>query len=446
MPESDDISLLREYVDNDSESAFASLVTRHINKVYAVALRHTRNVQQAEEITQAVFVILAQKARRFGKGVVLSGWLYQTARLTALTLVRSEIRRTRRQQEAQMQTELNKPEADVWSQVMPLLDSAMAGLSEKDRHAVVLRFFDDKSLKEVGTALGGSEEAAKRRVHRAVEKLRHFFARHGVVVSSAVLMTAIAANSVQAAPANLAPAATALALAKGATASATTSILISAAKHLMAWTKAKTAIGAAAALMLAGTATTLLLRAAASSQAGRGSGLEVVAAERTTPRGTMLVMTRALESGDANSYLECFSFTTTEEEQLKPALQSFVAATARFNRALREKFGVDQAHQAFPNMAFVIPTNLVQSAQEEIHGERATVVLTGGKAGRPIDFVRTNGEWKMSVSGFIHLSPTVMKDLYERVIRAMDETLQEIPGNKFAAAIEAVDRMKERAR
>lgn len=446
MSKLDDIGLLREYVDNGSESAFASLVSRHINKVYAVALRHTRNAHQAEEITQAVFVILAQKARRLGKGVILSGWLYQTARLASLTFVRSEIRRARWQQEAQMERELNEAGADAWYQMMPLLDSAMAALSEKERHAIVLRFFDGKSLKEVGTALGRSEEAAKRRVHRAVEKLRHFFARRGVVVSSAVLTSVIVANSVQAAPVSLAQAATTLALAKGVTASATTSTLIAAAKHLMAWTKAKTAIVTAAALMLAGTAATLLLTTAASSLSARDHGGGPVTMERTTPRGTMLVMANALEAGDADAYLDCFAFAGSDEELLKPALKAFVAATARFNRALRDKFGVEQAHLAFPNMAFVIPTNFVQSAQEEIHGDRATVVLSGGKAGRPIDFVRTNAEWKMTVGSFIHLSPTVMKDLYERVVRAMDETLPEIPRNEFGTAMEAVDKMKERAR
>src|SRR5687768_1853615 len=110
MVDLDDIVLLREYVERESEEAFATLVTRHVNKVYSVALRHTRNPHQAEEITQAVFVILAKRASHFGKGVVLSGWLYQTARLTSVTFIRSEIRRARREEEAHMQTLLNETE------------------------------------------------------------------------------------------------------------------------------------------------------------------------------------------------------------------------------------------------------------------------------------------------------------------------------------------------
>src|SRR5438128_8727335 len=130
MQELDDISLLREYVNHESEDAFTALVARHVNKVYSIALRHTRNPHQAEEITQAVFVILARKARRLGKRVILSGWLCQTARLTSVTLIRGEIRRARREQEAHVRHEVNKAESDIWPQIAPLLDPARSGLSE----------------------------------------------------------------------------------------------------------------------------------------------------------------------------------------------------------------------------------------------------------------------------------------------------------------------------
>src|ERR1700690_2110710 len=262
MQEWDDITLLREYVDRDSEEAFAALVTRHVNKVYSVALRHTRNPHQAEEITQAVFVILAKKSRHLGRRVVLSGWLYQTARLAAVTFIRSEIRRARREQEAQMQTLSNETEPDVWTQISPLLDTAMAGLNEKDRHAVVLRFFDGLSLREVGAALGGSEDAAKMRVNRAVERLRQFFVKRGIASTTESIAVAIAANSVQAAPVALAKTVTAVVLTKGAVASGSTLTLVKGALKLMAWTKAKTAIIAGTAVILAVGTTTAVIKTA----------------------------------------------------------------------------------------------------------------------------------------------------------------------------------------
>jgi RNA polymerase sigma factor (sigma-70 family) len=261
MQELDDISLLREYVEHESEDAFAALVARHVSKVYSIALRHTRNPHHAQEIAQAVFVILARQARQLGSRVIISGWLCRTAQLTAVTFVRSETRRARREQEAYMQNPLVKTESDVWAQIEPLLDAAMAGLTEADYQAVVLRFFDRRSMKEVGAALSASEDAAKMRVNRAVEKLRLFFTKRGIVVPIAVLMAAISANSVQAAPATLARTATTIALAKAMTASTPSLTLIKEVLKIMAWTKAKTAIIAGVVtLLVAGTATVLVTK------------------------------------------------------------------------------------------------------------------------------------------------------------------------------------------
>src|SRR5262249_16093974 len=145
--------------------------------------------------------------------VVLSGWLYQTARLMALTFLRSEIRRAGREQEAQMHTALEQNESTAWTQIASLLDTAIAELNESDRHAIILRFFDGRSMSEIGAALGASEAAAKKRVSRAVEKLQTFFSRRGIVLPGAVLISAISANGVQAAPPLLAKSITAIAMA-----------------------------------------------------------------------------------------------------------------------------------------------------------------------------------------------------------------------------------------
>src|SRR5208282_3860651 len=145
MPASDDMQLLQEYAAGRSEQAFAALVARHINLVYSAARRSVNNPHQAEEITQAVFVILARKARGLRRGTVLSGWLYQTARLTAANFIRSEIRRRQREQQAHLQSTMNDSEPEAWTQVGPLLDEAMAQLNELERNAIVLRFFEGKA-------------------------------------------------------------------------------------------------------------------------------------------------------------------------------------------------------------------------------------------------------------------------------------------------------------
>jgi RNA polymerase sigma factor (sigma-70 family) len=246
----DDMQLLAEYAARSSEEAFSTLVARHVNLVYSAAWRQTGNREEAEEITQAVFLVLARKAKSLRQGTVLSGWLYQTARLTAANSLRREIRRQNRDQQAYMQSTLNQPEPDPWPQVGPLLEQAMSGLSEADRNAIVLRYFENKPLKEVGAALGASDDAAKMRVSRALEKLRKFFVKRGVTLSAAALGAALSAHSVQAAPAGLSTTVIAAAC-QGSALTASTLTLAKGTLKLMAWTKLHLAVGTAAVAVIA---------------------------------------------------------------------------------------------------------------------------------------------------------------------------------------------------
>ena len=260
MQPTDDSALLRQYADNNSDDAFAALVTRHINLVYSVALRQVGNPHAAEEITQAVFIILARKAAQLRHDKALSSWLFQATRLTANNFFRSESRRHRREEEAYMQSVLDEAGTGVWPHIAPLLDTAVAGLREKDRQAIVLRFYEGRNLREVGLALGASEDAAEKRVNRALEKLRTFFTKHGVSSTTAIIAGAVSAHSVQAAPLTLAKSVTAVALAKGAAASTSTLTLIKGALKIMAWTKAKTAIVAGVAVLLAAGTTPIFIK------------------------------------------------------------------------------------------------------------------------------------------------------------------------------------------
>jgi RNA polymerase sigma factor (sigma-70 family) len=241
MEQLNDSALLQQYVESQSDEAFAALVTRHINLVYSVALRQTGSPDNAEEIAQAVFVILAKKAKELRHEKALSSWLFQATRLTAANLIRSESRRRDREQEAYMQSALNDAPDETWIKIAPLLDDAVANLREKDRRAILMRFYEGRNLQEVGAALGASPDAAEKRVSRALDKMRHYFSRRGVSSTTAIISEQISANSVQVAPAALAKTVAAVALAKGATASVSTLTLIKGALKVMAWTKAKTA-------------------------------------------------------------------------------------------------------------------------------------------------------------------------------------------------------------
>jgi RNA polymerase sigma factor (sigma-70 family) len=254
MQSTDDSALLRQYLEEHSDAAFATLVTRHINLVYSVALRHVGDPHQAEEITQAVFILLTRKAAQLRHHKALSSWLFQATRLTASNFVRGETRRHRREQEAHMQVVLDESGTDVWRQIAPLLDSAVASLSEKDRQAIVLRFYEGRNLRDVGAALGASEDAAEKRVSRAVERLREFFTKRGVTAGASGLAVVMSANAVQAAPVGLAATLSSAALAGAATSSGTTFTLV----KLMTMTKIKT--GVISSIVVAGAVTSLVIQ------------------------------------------------------------------------------------------------------------------------------------------------------------------------------------------
>src|SRR5213594_3899137 len=201
----EDLQLLREYAEQRSERAFTELVNRHIDFVYSTALRVVNESQLAEDVTQMVFIKLAQKAASLREGTVVTGWLYRTTQFVAQTAQRSEYRRRKRESLAMESIELYNNTESVWKEVAPLLEEAMAQLRQVDQDAVLLRFFSGKSLREVGQALGISDDAAQKRVDRALEKMRAYFANHGVVASVAAIAPAISAHAVQTAPVGLAP-------------------------------------------------------------------------------------------------------------------------------------------------------------------------------------------------------------------------------------------------
>jgi len=199
----DDRELLRQYVAGGSHEAFAQLVNRHIDLVYAAALRLVREPHMAQDVVQTVFVQLARKAASLREGNALAGWLYRATCGVAKDSLRTERRRRERESEAMKRAGLETDDQALRSSLEPLLDEAMQHLDKIEQNALVLRFLEGKSLRETGHALGLSEDAAQKRVHRALEKLRLHFARHRIVVSSGLIAAALAAVAAQAAPAGL---------------------------------------------------------------------------------------------------------------------------------------------------------------------------------------------------------------------------------------------------
>jgi RNA polymerase sigma factor (sigma-70 family) len=240
---SDTNELLWAYVSEGSEQAFNEIVRRHVDFVHSTALRKVaEDTHLAQDVTQIVFADLARKAKSLPKGVVLIGWLHRDACFRAADAVRSEHRRRVREEKALEMETVSETAEDRWVHLAPFLDDALEKLSALERDALLLRFVEGKTWRQTGEALALSEDAVQKRAGRALEKLRAQFARRGIVISTAVMATALAANSVQAAPIGLAASLAGTALAGAGTPSVTTSL----AETLLMTTKTKIAIVAAA--------------------------------------------------------------------------------------------------------------------------------------------------------------------------------------------------------
>jgi RNA polymerase sigma factor (sigma-70 family) len=249
-----DLELLARYNRHKAEDAFAEIVRRHLDLVFSAALRQVRSPQLAEEVSQSTFISLARDANRLAPDTILAAWLYQVAHRTAANVVRREARRQLREQIASEMNAMNATAAD-WTHIEPLLDEAMHALDDTDRTAVLLRYFENKSLREVGATLGTSENAAQKRLSRAVESLREFFAKRGVTIGASGLVVVISANAVQAAPVGLVVTISTVAALAGTTIAAT--ITATATKTIAMATLQKALI---ASIVLASVVTPLVLQ------------------------------------------------------------------------------------------------------------------------------------------------------------------------------------------
>ncbi len=209
----EDAELLRRFAETHAEDAFACLVQRHLGLVFHTALRRTNgDAHRAQDIAQQVFTELARDARTVSNHPVLSGWLYVTTRHLAANAMRAEHRRKQREEVAHRLQDPPPTAPSAWDQLRPELDAVMEELSAPDRDAVLLRFFEDQSYAHIGAALDVSEDAARMRVDRALDKLRGLLAHRGIESTAAALGAALVGHAAGAAPAGLATTVTGAAL------------------------------------------------------------------------------------------------------------------------------------------------------------------------------------------------------------------------------------------
>ena len=366
----DDMELVRQYAQSGSEEAFATLVARYVDLVYSVTLRQLRDVHLAEEVTQTVFVVLARKAASLNSQTILPGWLCQTARYASAKAITMQHRRQQREQTAYMQSGPNETDSSVWIQIEPLLDGAMAKLGDKDHSALVLRFLQGRSFKEVSAALGTSEAGAKMRVNRALEKLRSYFAQRGVSVTSAGLAGAVSAGSVHSAPNGLADASIAVA-AKSASLTPFQLSLIKSTLKIMAWTKIKTTAVVAALVLIAAGSATVTYQQFNSFDRPRSHAF----AGYATPEASIESMVWAASMGDMGKILEGSTpremadfkvrMRGQSDEQIKQGMIAWGKAMGAFRITRKEVISGIEVHLHIS----------APPSQEGLHNGRVVVVL-----------------------------------------------------------------------
>lgn len=245
----DDAELLHCYAESREDAAFAELVGRHIDFVYSAALRQVNgDAHLAQDVTQSVFTDLARKSGQLAEHRVLAGWLFTSTRFAAAKAVRGEQRRRVRDREAQLMNEIlreDPAEKREWENVRPVIDEALAQLGEADREAVLLRFFEGRNFASVGAKLRLTENAARMRVERALDKLQQVMRRRGVASTTGALAAALATQAVTAAPAGMAASVAGAALSGVVTAAGTTSAVLT----FMGMTKLQLGIAAAVAVI-----------------------------------------------------------------------------------------------------------------------------------------------------------------------------------------------------
>jgi RNA polymerase sigma factor (sigma-70 family) len=438
MEPATDIELLREYTEKGSEEAFATLVKRHVSLVYSAALRQVREADAAQEVTQATFIILTRKARQLDERTIVSAWLYRTARFAAADFLKMRARRIKHEQEAaRMQSSILEP---AWAEIEPLIDDAVNRLGEADRAAIVLRFFENKNFKEVGAALGLSEDTAQKRVTRAVDRLRKSFARDGVVSSATALAALLPAQAV---PDALAISVT-HAVTSQALISASTATLVKGTMKMIAWTKIKYAAGLIALLVVAtGTATLVAQKhfAERTVPTARLPGDE----DRATPLGALRFLARALDRFDGDKVSEAFFTQTPAQRRFITAMAAVTSNEGRLRQALETRFGTNGVASLSkrPMFAMSFGQEKLDAAEIQIDGTSAVAHIPGRNDGSDeLRLVKAGQIWK--VDGGKGDTPQAEDNVIrmEAVARATEALAEEVKNGAFDSTEAALRSMR----
>lgn len=379
-PMDDDRELLARYARQRDESAFAEIVRRHVDMVYSAALRQMRDPHLAQDVTQAVFILLTQKAGSIGANVILAGWLYHAARMTANNARRAKERRERNERKAGEAMRERMNETIEWGDVEGVLDDAMSRLRPRDREAVVLRFLSRKSLREVGETVGISEDAAKLRVSRAIGRLRQLI---GVTAPAAALVAILETNTATAAPPAFAAAVAPAAL-QAAPASAAL-VLAKGTAVMMVQAKVKLIVSVAASVLFVAGGTSVLVQhvsgdsavaAATPTQAidpiapataTTAPATQPTVLHQDSPRAVLLSIRDAITNQDPAAIRSLIHANGPLEAAVADAMAEQLAAQGALEAVMKRRFPGEPA--------IMPPRAQLESSRELVTGDKAVVMF-----------------------------------------------------------------------
>lgn len=383
-PSPTDEELLRTFARTRSNEVFAQLMGRHIKWVYSVALRQVVDRGTAEDATLAVFAALARKSDAVARHSIVSGWLFRAVRYAALDALKLETRRKKREWEAMMDAQ-NEAESDprptdpIWERFAPLLDEGLAGLGEADRRAILLRFYEQRGWNQVGRTLGVTEDAARVRVTRALDKLRRFLGHRGLTVSVMALGGLLVDHAVHAAPPVLAAATLAF---PGSVAAPPVQALATSLLRRLSWRRAGLASLAALPCVLL---LVLLFTLGRPVPAVRNPSPPPIAELAPALRG----LDQAFMEGNPDDFVRHLHFPGAGERVFEPVLREYIRQVGLFRRQAVVTF-----HENYSTYHVTLDVLLRQLNPPASRNPTETRAVSAFAQNRPILLIQVGNEWK----------------------------------------------------
>jgi len=449
-----DWELLQRWVAEGSREALGEVVRRHMDMVYATARREVADEHLAEDITQAVFLVMMRRAKHIGPKVSVGGWLFKVTRFAAADARKSWARRRRLEQEvAQMKpTATEEGTSELWSQIAPALNEAIANLREVDRNVVIMKYLEGKSHAEVAAALGGTENRVRQQLFRALKKLRDALAHRGIVAEDVTLTNALESRAHRPTPTVfesqmmlliLNPGsfpATVEALSQGTLNMMTRAKLIYAALTTAAVVTLATGglfVGQAISGETPTPANTATAPAAVATSAPAATTIPAAMAEEDKIREVLLRAWKAHEEGNVDGFVQAFDQPNEEDSKRMAAATHVVAAAAALEKQFKESYKEDLPAYMSRQMRFGMDVAAAEkNATATINGDGETAMVNLGNMGPgAFEMVKVKGEWKISIEVYKRFGMEVAE--LTEVQKVLDKIREEIKSGKLATSKDA---------